>query len=183
MAESKIYLPVDKTVSDAFAKSLWEHISNVQEAGNKLSVPIERLIIHDHSKWSAEEFPAYARHFHGGGDPVNFAKAWLHHLQHNDHHWQHWIFPDGYNLEGANLENGVMEMPVYAALEMIADWLGTSKTYTGSWDMSDWLTKNIPKITVHSKTAKYLRETLDILGYADIIYTHKFANELRVTDG
>lgn len=173
-----INLSVDKAVADAFAKSLWEHISNVREAGAKLGIPAERLATHDYSKWSAEEFPAYARHFHGGGDPAMFARAWLHHIHSNDHHWQHWIFPDGYNPEGANLENGVAEMPVYAALEMVADWMGASKTYTDSWDMADWLIKNMPKITVHSETAAYLRSILDTLGYADIVYTYNFANEL-----
>ena len=61
---------------------------------------------------------------------------------------------------------------------MIADWMGASRTYTGSWDMKDWLWSHIPKITVHSKTAESLRAELDHLGYSDIVWVQKFAQEL-----
>lgn len=85
------------------------------------------------------------------------------------------------HIEAVRIENGVMEMPQHYALEMIADWMGASKTYTGSWDMSDWLAENMNKIRVHSKTAKYLREVLS--GLPDIVRPEvlsagRFANEL-----
>ena len=67
-----------------------------------------------------------------------------------------------------------MEMPQHFALEMIADWMGASYVYTGSWDMTDWLWKNIPKIILHSNTAEYVRQTLDMLGYADVVNGAEF---------
>jgi hypothetical protein len=158
-----------------YNRSLLDHIMYVQEAGEKIGVPADQLKIHDESKWSPAEFEGYARHFKGGGAPDEFARAWLHHIHHNPHHWQHWIFPNGYTPKGSQVENGVVEMPQDFALEMVADWMGSSRAYTGDWDMTDWLYKNIPRIRVHSRTAEYLRETLDHLGYADIVRVQRFA--------
>jgi hypothetical protein len=168
---------VDRVVAEAFIESLNEHIAYVREAGKKIGVSEKQLEIHDDSKWTEAEFPGYARHFKGGGAPDEFATAWLHHIHYNPHHWQHWIYPDGFTPKGSNVENGVVEMPANYALEMIADWMGASRAYTGSWDMKDWLWNHIPKITVHSKTAKFLRQELDHLGYADVVYMRRFANE------
>jgi len=171
---------------EEYANSLNRHIINVTEAGKTIGVPQEQLVIHDQSKWSEEEFPYYARKFFGGEAPINaeripndFAAAWLHHMNHNQHHWQYWIFPDGFTPKGSDVEAGVIEMPRRFALEMVADWMGSSKTYTGSWDMQSWLWENMPHIRVHSRTAEYLREVLDVLGYADTIYVQRWAQELE----
>lgn len=170
------YQGVDQATIDAYLVSLRKHIAAVQEAGRKLGVPKEMLAVHDQSKFGPAELPHYARQFYGDkGDPNGFASAWLHHIHHNDHHWQHWIFPDGFAPKGSNVENGVVEMPLSCALEMIADWMGASYVYTGSWDMADWLFKNIPKIILHSNTAEYVRQTLDMMGYADVVNGHEFA--------
>lgn len=169
---------------DAFLESLTAHKRYVREAGAKIGVSPAQLAIHDASKYSVEEFPAYARHFHGGESPVNaeripdeFAAAWLHHMNANPHHWQYWIFPDGFTPRGSSVENGVVEMPYPYALEMVADWMGASMAYTGSPDMTDWLVKNLPRIRVHSRTAAALRDILDSLGYIDIVAGNIFAQE------
>jgi hypothetical protein len=167
----------DDPTEQAFIESLNRHISYVQEAGAKIGVHPRQLEIHDNSKWSDAEFQAYAKHFHGGGVPDLFASAWLRHIHLNPHHWQHWIYPDGYTPKGSNIEKGVVQMPNIYALEMVADWMGASRAYTGSWDMKDWLWKNMPKIRVHSETAEFLRQTLDTLGYADVVWVQKFAHE------
>lgn len=156
-------------VFQTYYQRLVAHILAVQEAAKQIGVPEEQIEIHDLSKFSREEFAAYAMHFHGGGSPDFFPGAWLHHIHNNPHHWQHWMFPDGFHLKDSEMEGGVVFMPNYYALEMIADWMGASKVYSGTNDMSDWLAKNIPKITLHSRTAEYVRQTLDALGYADIV--------------
>lgn len=168
---------IDDEVAKAYAESLRDHVRFVIEAGRMIGVSESRLMVHDHSKFTPDEFPAYAKHFHGGGAPNEFAHAWMHHIHHNSHHWQHWIFPDGYTPKDSNVENGVLRMPVPDAREMIADWMGASMAYTGSWDMTDWLWKNMPRIRVHSATAVHLREALDAQGYADIVYGTPFAHE------
>lgn len=157
-------------IAREFLESLIAYITYVREAGFKLGVPDDQLRYHDMSKFSLSEFPYYARNFFGDkADPDGFALAWLHHLQTNEHHWQRWIFPDGFTPKGSTVENGVIEMPRHYALEMIADWMGASRAYTGSFDMMDWLHKNLPKVRVHSVTKEFLRETLDSMGYADVV--------------
>jgi hypothetical protein len=79
-------------------------------AGLRLGVPIKRLLLHDWSKFTPLEWLGYARFFYGphqdavvlspsGGRAKApaavaeaFDRAWLHHQQYNDHHWQHWVF-------------------------------------------------------------------------------------------
>lgn len=156
---------------EAFEESVGKHIAAVQEAGDRLGVRVAQLAMHDNSKYSLEEFPYYAQQFHGDkSNPDGFARAWLHHIHYGgEHHWQHWIFPDNYTLNGSSLEEGgVMEMPEHYALEMISDWMGASYVYTGSWDMHDWLMKNRYKIILHSETTEYVRSILDSLGYEGI---------------
>lgn len=160
-----------------YQESLEAHILYVQQAGRRLGVAEHQLEIHDQSKYSMEEFPFYAMYFHGHGDPDGFAAAWLHHMNHNPHHWQHWIFPDGFTPKGSKVENGVVEMPERYALEMVADWMGASMAYTGSWDMTKWLWENMPRIRAHSNTANYLRGVLDMEGYADTVFVQRFAHE------
>lgn len=172
MPDLEYYLTdsVDRACLESYLASLHKHIEAVQEAGRKIGVIEQQLAIHDRSKFGIEELPHYARQFHGDrGDPNGFAGAWLHHIHHNPHHWQHWIYPDGFTPKGSTVENGVVEMPQQYALEMIADWMGASYAYTGSWDMQEWLFKNIPKIILHSNTAEYVRQTLDTMGYCDTV--------------
>lgn len=159
-----------------YAVSLLKHIEAVREAGKQLGVSLAQLLSHDRSKYDVEEFPHYARLNHGdAGDPDGFARAWLHHIHHNPHHWQHWIFPDYYWLKGSTIEEGgIMEMPENYALEMVADWMGSSFVYTGSWNMTDWLKKNQYKIVLHSNTTAYVRGVLESLDYG---YGHLFKTE------
>ena len=167
--EEQNYFGVDEIIAKKYIETLEDHIKYVREAGKTIGVNEDQSAIHDDSKWTEAEFPGYAMHFQGGGAPEEFSRAWLHHIHKNPHHWQHWIFPDGHTPKGSTVENGAVEMPYHFVLEMVADWMGSEMTNKGRWDMSAWLIKNIPKIRVHSKTAKPLRSILDSLGYADII--------------
>lgn len=163
----------------AYRTSLRSHIEYFTEAAGMIGVDVDLIAHHDDSKWSEDEFDAYAMQFFGAGmDPIGFAHAWLHHIHHNPHHWQHWIFPDKYNLKGAGLVDGIMMMPHRYVKEMVADWLGSSKAYTGSWDMRDWLNKNLPKIKLHPQTWIDLENTLCGLGYH--VNFDLFANRFEV---
>lgn len=164
---------------------LEKHISAVQEFGRKLGVPAGQLAAHDASKWSEEEYEPYAKFFSKDGPRVDdmrlrndFITAWLHHLHFNSHHWQHWMFPDGYSPRGSVLENGVMPMPQMYALEMIADWHGAGFTYQGSWDISGWLEQNMQSITLHSTTAVYVEFILEERGYQDTVCNNHWKHEL-----
>lgn len=168
------------TIAEQYADYISRHIKAVQEAGRQLGVSETQLAEHDRSKWLTSEFYGYARHFFGDkNDPDAFAYAWLHHIHHNPHHWQHFIFPDNHAPKNSSAENGVLEMPRHYALEMVADWIGAGVAITGQDDMSEWLAGNIGKIRLHSKTKVYVVGVLDNLGYADIVYAKEFGSELK----
>lgn len=157
---------ITEEIAAAYLDSLNKHIAAVREAGLKLDVPRKQLDIHDQSKFSPEEFPYYARHFFGDkGNPDGWAKAWLHHIHANPHHWNHWLFADGFTPRGSKVESGAVAMPHKYLREMVADWMGAGFAYTGSWDMTKWLTENLPRIRLHSQTWIELGEILDGLGY------------------
>src|SRR3972149_6219375 len=60
--------------------------------GLKVGCPIWRLVTHDISKLTPTEFPYYSRQFYGDkGDQAGFQRAWCHHQNVNDHHWENWI--------------------------------------------------------------------------------------------
>lgn len=168
-----------KHYREQYSESLTRHISAVQEFGLRIGLSARHLALHDTSKWSEEEFEPYARHFYGEGcDPDWMARAWLHHIHHNPHHWNHWIYSGGWVPKGADCENGALPMPYMYLQEMIADWHGASFAYTGSWDIQKWLFENMPRITLHSKTAQQAREILDMLGYADTVFVQRWAHEV-----
>jgi hypothetical protein len=57
-------------------------------------------------------------------------------------------------------------MPERYVLEMVADWMGSGRAYTGDWDMTDWLSRNLSRIKIHNKTRGRVEKILvDKLGY------------------
>ena len=77
-------------------------------------------------------------------------------------------------MAGSAIVDGALPMPEMFALEMVADWMGSSMAYTGDWDMSAWLTKNIPRIRLHPETATFVGEVLANLGYEAITNAVRF---------
>lgn len=154
------YHGVHPDIAEPYIHTLSKHIGYVQEAGEMLGVDPVQLKMHDMSKWSAEEFPAYANRFYGEPDEVAFKYAWLHHLQNNPHHWNHWLLQ--------NDEDGMeaLEMPQHYALEMVADWMGASRAYTGTYDMTDWLRENFGRMILHPKTRQLITNILVSRGYS-----------------
>lgn len=144
-----------------YLKQLLKHKYFVLIAGIHLGVPIWRLIIHDWQKFTPQEFPQYARYFMGGKqtrDKIPFMYAWLHHVHHGPHHWQYWYLHPKYTF--ATSENGCLPMPETYIREMVADWLGASRVYTGSWNITEWTVKMIPRMQLHSKTKIILHDIL-----------------------
>lgn len=159
----------------AHAQTVQEHIAAVQQCGAAFGISSQQLAKHDLSKYSDEEFPHYARQFNGDkSDPNGWARTWLHHIHHNPHHWQHWIFSEGYAPRGADAPNGVLQIPDEYLWEMLADWQGASLVYSRTTNMSEWLTKNVSRITVHSKTADQLTQILTDMGYGDVFIATGF---------
>lgn len=172
------YYGLDELISTPYVEYLERHIQYVQEAGKQIGVNPIQLKKHDLSKWSEEEFVAYAINFYGSeeqkeANKINFKYAWLHHLRHNKHHWNHWLLQ--------NDEDGLepLEMPQNYALEMVADWMGAGRAITGSTDMSNWLRSNYQRIILHPNTRRYVSEVLVSLGYTyGLLNGHTAVGEL-----
>jgi hypothetical protein len=145
--------------------SLLKHKWWVLVAGVNLGVPLWRLLVHDWHKFLPAEFGPYARHWHLRGEGAErphdpgFTYAWLHHENHGAHHWGYWIPRSG---KKAFLP---LPMPETYVREMVADWLGASRVYTGSWDMTDWLARNLDRMTLHPLTRARVDAVLVELGY------------------
>ena len=83
---------------------------NLPELFDNIGIEAFNEIIkeHDASKWSEEEFNAYAQHFYGDkNNDLEFDEAWKHHWTHNEHHPEFWLGED---------------MPYIYILEMLCDW-------------------------------------------------------------
>jgi hypothetical protein len=79
------------------------------------------------------------------------------HCKRNKHHWQYWV--TDWEKQEASL------MPMVYVREMIADWMGASKAYAGTWDFSPWLEKHAHEMILHLLTRHYLYGRLMDLGY------------------
>jgi hypothetical protein len=102
-----------------------------------ISAPYWRLLIHDWTKFMPCEAIPYARWFYGKKhNEEEFAYAWLHHQNYNQHHWEFWVSRSGHNSD--NGVDGSLDMPTAAIIEMVADWFGASRAYSGKWPDKDW---------------------------------------------
>ena len=121
-----------------YLRSLLRHKYFVFRAGYGFA-STWRLIKHDASKFLPSEFFPYAYYFHGEKFGLDrnkpaFSTAWSLHKQRNDHHWEYWAEFD---------ETGhfvIDTMPDEVMREMVSDWFGASKAYTGYWpkDFTSW---------------------------------------------
>jgi hypothetical protein len=131
--------------------SVLRHKWFVFVAGRRLGVSLWQLVIHDLSKFSPAEFGPYARRFGAGrggavdhsADTEEWRAAWAHHWQNNPHHYEYWCGGDGALL---------MPMPEHFVREMVADWCGAGRAYTGRWEVHEWYAKNSAGMILHPGT-------------------------------
>lgn len=134
-----------------------KHKTFVFRAGLLTKAPLWRLLIHDWTKFTPAEAPHYGRQFFGAADdPEGFIRAWIHHQNHNPHHWEYWIPRTGHSRCNPPFpDNCAVDMPLWACREMVADWLGASRAYEGRWPTAQswpWLEQNLYKVRVTSRT-------------------------------
>jgi hypothetical protein len=142
----------------------------VLQAGRRTGANWFDLLIHDWSKFTPAEAPHYGRQFFGAmDDPDGFAAAWLHHQNHNPHHWEYWIPRAG---RDATMGVDPLPMPERYVREMVADWMAASRAYDGRWPTADnwpWLAANWDKMRLHPITrdrlAGVMNETLGFTWY------------------
>ena len=148
---------------------LSEHISNVQAGLNWMyeNVPIIKAncpyisnefygMDHDESKFSDKEYAAYDNYFYGGnagyGTKVAFDYAWLHHQNHNKHHWQYWVLIRDSADENGQVRLEALEMPFKYVIEMIADWWSFSWKNNNLEEIFTWYAVHGPAMLLHPKT-------------------------------
>ena len=115
---------------------------------------MHRIEVHDQSKFSINEFPQYRNYFYPAENEIKndeeFARAWQHHYEHNDHHPEYWV------------KNGVpMEMSDLAIAEMILDWEAMSRNFGGNPRV--WYRDSKRNIAINSATEAKLVRALGIL--------------------
>lgn len=150
----------------------------------------ENIRRHDASKKSSDEYKAYDDYFYGERTQEvkdAFNLAWLNHIHHNPHHWQHWVLiQDKGNADSYYSGKFVaLDMPDNYILEMICDWWSFSwKKHTdtpgfdltaGLYEIFNWYESNKDMIIFSAKTRnkverflKLLRDTLDLYGKSNI---------------
>lgn len=97
-------------------------------------------IIHDLSKFSPAEFLPAAKYWQGNRSPIEaekeaigYSDSWLHHKGRNKHHWEYWC--DYNNDTGEVFPH---KIPYRYVVEMICDWIGAGKVYSGkTWTQEE----------------------------------------------
>lgn len=144
-------------------------------------IPLARLVVHDWTKFSPQEFMPYARYFYRrrraeragvgelhqpGADP-EFDRAWEHHWTHpaNRHHWNAWVRRDA--APAARRAQTVVALAMDEAYdrELVADWIGAGWTQ-GKPDIGAWYGQHRDRILLHPATRASVERILHDLGYA-----------------
>jgi len=149
---------------------LVDHIDNVKKAYDWLCINLPEVIPtdikdkidvaiynHDNSKYSEEEYEAYADYFYGTKSKAvedAFNQAWNHHQKNNKHHWQYWV------LIGDDFPIKLMEMPYEYIIEMICDWWAFSFKKGNLREIFNWYKSKEQKISLNRETKKTVKDLL-----------------------
>lgn len=144
-----------------YLKNLLKHKWFVFVAGRRVGVSLIQLIMHDASKFSRAEWGPYVARFGSGRagslDHSKEADAWRaafkHHWQNNPHHWEYWV-----------REIGPVFMPEEYVREMVADWMGAGRAYTGRWEVKEWYEQNKERIKLHPGTRAWVEALIHLHG-------------------
>lgn len=146
-------------MSEKYDEYLNNHINAVNECYRLLTGKELRdcsdMITHDRSKYSKEEYDAYDEFFYPsdgskvGADPKRreaFDHAWLHHQNHNPHHWQYWTL--------INDNDGIkaLRIPLKYVHEMVADWGAFAYLRKSGQHLLDWYRANCSNQIMHDET-------------------------------
>ena len=144
---------------DWFVKLL--SLSDFSASDNPIETFKYNLWIHDLSKFSLNEAYGYAVHDFKNQEPTLavFKSTWHHHKINNPHHPEYWLDAD----RGGKVTP--LPMPSIYIGEMIADWLGASRSYSPNSNIGEWLAKNLSQFLFHPYTANLLHDYLTRMGF------------------
>ena len=124
-----------------------------KEILNKL---YQRVLKHDESKFSKEEFDAYRKNYYPINDKEkeenknNFDKAWEHHWKNNSHHWQYRQNKKTFNI---NDDDEILDV-----LENVLDWIAMGYKFKNR--PTEYYEKNKNQIILCEKEKKFLEHIL-----------------------
>lgn len=142
-----------------------------------LGVPLHQAIVHDWSKFTFAEWPAYVAQFYGHKPTEEeeritanlgivirtraeiqaaFDAAWNHHQKVNPHHWQYWLLI----TDSDDPRLRALPIPQRFVLEMVADWYGAGMAITGTKDVESWFLKNKDKIILEDGTRVRVQQAI-----------------------
>ena len=146
--EYRKYIIEHKDRVTKFASWLKENCPEVFDSVD-LNAFDEVIAEHDESKFSEEEFEAYAQYFYGTKDnDFEFNEAWKHHYLNNPHHPEYWLGED---------------MPYIYILEMICDWGSFSIDKGDLKELSDFYynkAENDPEKNLSDATKEIIHDLL-----------------------
>ena len=156
-----------ENVRKAFEEIKENPIIYQRYSGEILDALWERVLVHDESKYSEEEFIPYRKNFY----PINaeekeenkldFDKAWEHHWKNNSHHWQ-------YRKNKTSFDKNNKE-EVLDVLENILDWIAMGYKFNDR--PYQYYENNKNNITLCEDERKYLEDL--IYNVIDIDYIQK----------
>lgn len=122
-----------------------------------------KILKHDHSKFSDEEWDAYDAYFYGRSRSFEvveeFKRAWLHHIHENRHHWQHWVLIP----EDPGEELTALEIPDCYIVEMVCDWASFGYMHGDVSEVTDWYDSHKKRIVMHPTSRRKIEDILDRL--------------------
>lgn len=126
---------------------------------NLISKCDELISQHDKSKWSPEEYDAYAHYFYidkDNPDETSFDYAWLTHLHRNPHHHQYWVL---IRDEG---EKEPLDMPEEYIIEMLCDWhsFSAKKPESTAWQ---WYEDNQSDMVLSENTKQLINKYIEFV--------------------
>lgn len=114
------------TLGARYGWRLLRHKWYVARAGVRTRAPWGRLLVHDLSKCGPQEFWANARYYYAPSlteaQQAAYWAACSRHIAANEHHVEHWT-----------RHRIGEEIPIAVVREMVADWVGASRTHDGVW--------------------------------------------------
>lgn len=133
--------------------------------GLELNVPLYQLITHDLSKLTPSEYIHYQRWFFVDKcDPDGFSAAWLHHQNHNPHHWDYWLSRTKGSEQSREVEIKPIPMPEKYVRELVVDWLAAGKAYNNALPLQKWLNKEWKNMILHPLTVRRVSSILQEIG-------------------
>ena len=131
-----------------------------------------RGIKHDMSKFSPIEFLESVKYYQGNRSPIDrckevngWSKAWQHHKGRNDHHYEYWM--DDFDHGGK-----LLKMPPECAIEMLCDYLGAGRAYSGDLfsyanELKWWKNKSQNPLAMHPVTKMFISFELTKIAKAE----------------